>query len=87
MMFGVADEAPTPPWPAHVAAAQERARGVARQVVGLNLHAANELANRAGCRLRVVRRNGEGLVVTADLDPRRINIEVEGDTVVGASLG
>jgi hypothetical protein len=70
-----------------LAAAQERARDIARQVVGLKLHAANELANGAGCRLRIVRRNGKGLVVTADFDPRRINVEVEGDTVVGALLG
>lgn len=32
-------------------------------------------------------RDGKGATVTADLDVRRINIETEGDIVVGTSSG
>ena len=87
MMSRVTDEPRTPPWPVYIKALYERTQDIARQVVGLQLHAANELANGADRRLRVVRRNGKGLIVTADLDPRRINIETEGDIVVRASVG
>lgn len=65
-------------------AAQLRKRAVARRLVGLNLHEANELAARSGCQLPVVMRDGKGLTVTADLVTNRIDIEIEGDTVVGA---
>ena len=61
--------------------------GSARELVGLNLHDANELANRCGCHLRLVQRDGKGFTVTADLDARRINIKTEGDIVVGTSTG
>jgi hypothetical protein len=71
--------------PEHLQAVRERTQAVAHQLVGLHLHDANELANRSGCHLRVVRRDGTGLTVTADLDARRINIETEGDIVVGCS--
>jgi hypothetical protein len=67
--------------------AHERTQAVALQLVGLNLHDANELAKRSGCHLRLVQRDGKGLTVTADLDSRRIIIEIEGDIVVGASTG
>jgi hypothetical protein len=63
-------------------AAQTRRLAVARQVVGLNLHDANELADRSGCQLRVVRRDGKGADVTADFVTNRIDVEVEGDIVV-----
>lgn len=65
-------------------AAQERKRAVAVQLVGLDLDAANELAARSDCQLRVVVRDGNGLVVTADLVTNRIDVEVEGDIVVRA---
>jgi outer membrane lipoprotein SlyB len=68
-------------------AAAERTRAVGGQLVGLHLHDANELAARSGCRLRVVRRDGKGLVVTAELDLSRINVEIEGDIVVESSSG
>jgi hypothetical protein len=74
-------------WPGYVRAARERSQAVARQLVGLHVHDANVLANRAACHLRVVRRDGTGLTVTADLDAGRINIETEGDIVVGCSSG
>jgi hypothetical protein len=70
-----------------VRAALERTQAVANQLIGLNLHDANQLAARSGRQLRVVKREGNGLKVTADLATNRINIETEGDIVVAASSG
>jgi hypothetical protein len=67
--------------------AVERTRAVARQLVGLNLHDANELAARSGCQLREVKRDGKGFVVTADFCTNRINIETEGGVVVETTAG
>jgi hypothetical protein len=67
--------------------AVERTRAVARQLVGLNLHDANELAARSACLLREVRRDGEGSVITADFCTGRINIETENGVVVETSVG
>jgi hypothetical protein len=72
---------------APIRAALERTRAVGRQLVGLNLHEANELATRSGCRLRVVKRDGKTLIVTADLATNRINIETDGDVVVETFAG
>jgi len=67
--------------------ALERRAAVGRQLIGLHLDDARELATRSGYRLRVIRRDGEGLVVTADLDTGRIDVEIEHDIVVGPSAG
>jgi hypothetical protein len=45
------------------------------------------MANRSGRHLRVVRRHGKGLTVTADLRASRINIEIKGAIVIGTSTG
>jgi len=68
-------------------AALERTRAVGSQLVGLNVHDATELAARSGCRLRLVKRDGRGFVVTADLCTTRINVETEGGIVVETSAG
>ena len=68
-------------------AAPERTCAVGRQLVGLNLHDANELATRSGCQLREAQRDGKGFEVTADFCTNRIDIETEGGIVVGASPG
>ena len=81
------DEPRNPEWLEELRVASERTQAVARQLVGLSLHDANELANRSGCHLRVVRRDGKGFTVRSDLQTRRINIETEGDIVVGTSTG
>jgi hypothetical protein len=70
-----------------VGAALERTRAVGRQLIGLQLDDARELATQSGCHLRVVRRDGKGLAVTADLDTSRINVETEDDVVVMSSSG
>jgi hypothetical protein len=83
----VTDEPVNPELLEELRVARERTQAVARQLVGLSLHDANELANRSGCHLRVVRRDGQGLTVRSDLQTRRINIEIEGDIVVGTATG
>ena len=83
----VTDDPAIPEALAWMWAARERTRAVGRQLVGLNLHDANELATRSGCQLREVQRDGKGFVVTADFCTNRIDIETEGGIVVGASPG
>jgi hypothetical protein len=84
---GVPDDARIPEALDGLRAALERTQAVADQLIGLNLHDANQLAARSGRQLRVVKRDGKGLTVTADLGTNRISIETEGDIVVAASSG
>jgi hypothetical protein len=70
-----------------VRAALERTQTVGSRIVGLNLHDANDLAAQSGCQVRVVKRDGKGVPVTAELATTRINLETEGDIVVAASPG
>jgi hypothetical protein len=86
-MVRVPDDARIPEAIEWVRAALERTQAVADQLIGLNLHDANELAARSGRQLRVVRRDGKGLTVTADLGTNRIGIESQGDIVVAAHAG
>ena len=46
----------------------------AARLVGLRMPAARELANRHGCSVRVVKRNGEFLIVTQEYSAFRINV-------------
>jgi hypothetical protein len=85
--FGVPDDARIPEALEWVRAALERTQTVADQLIGLNLHDASELAARSGRQLRVVKRDGKGLTVTADLATNRIGIETQGDIVVAAHAG
>lgn len=87
IVFVVTDDARVPEGLEFLRAAPERTQAVARQLVGLPLHDANELATRSGRRPGVVKHDGNGVTVTADLDSKRINIETEGDIVVGSSSG
>ena len=86
-MVRVADDARIPEAIEWVRAALERTQAVADQLIGLNLHDANELAARSGRQLRVVKRDGRGLTVTANLGTNRISIETQGDIVVAAHAG
>ena len=85
--FGVPDDARIPEALEWVRAALESTQAVADQLIGLNLHDANELAAQSGRQLRVVKRDGKGLTVTADLATNRIGIETQGDVVVAAHAG
>lgn len=50
----------------------------AKKLKGKRLVVARELALRHGCPVRVVRRNGRDLPVTADLKPNRVNVAIKG---------
>jgi hypothetical protein len=79
-----------PQWPGgleHLKARLEHAHAVGRQLIGLRLDEARELAAASHCHLRVFRRDGSGSIVTAELDPNRITVTVEDDIVVDVSTG
>jgi hypothetical protein len=65
----------------------EHTHAVSRQLIGLRLDDARELAAASRCNLRLVRRDGPGSIVTAELDANRINVTVEDGIVVGVSTG
>jgi hypothetical protein len=53
----------------------------AQQVVGESVQGAERLAERHGCSVRVIERDGEPLAGTDDLVPSRINVVVENGLV------
>jgi hypothetical protein len=59
----------------------------ARQLVGLTLAAAVAEATSSGYLVRLAKDDGHEFVLTMDFAPQRINVEVEGSTVVAASPG
>jgi hypothetical protein len=81
------DDRPIPEGLARMLAAHERTRAVARELVGFNLHDANELVARSGRQLREVKRDGKGFEMTADFCTGRINIETENGVVVETWVG
>jgi hypothetical protein len=54
----------------------------ATALTGLGLPEAERRAERRGCSVRVVERDGESLVVTEDFRPDRVNLAVEDGEVV-----
>jgi len=54
----------------------ERRHEIGRQLIGLTVKDAREVATRSRCTLRLVRLNGKGLTVTADLGLNRIDVSV-----------
>jgi hypothetical protein len=71
----------------HLRAALERTQAVGRQLIGLHVDDARQLATRSLCHFRVLRRNGKGSIRTAELDTKRINVSTEDDIVVDFSTG
>lgn len=65
----------------------DRTRAFGRRLVGLHADEACEMATRAGYLFRVVRRDGDSLIVTMDLRTNRVNVEIEDDIVVAVSAG
>jgi hypothetical protein len=55
----------------------------ANRLIGRKLPRARHLANAHGCTVRVVKRNGEGLIITEDFSPTRIDVAVWGNRVTG----
>jgi hypothetical protein len=77
-------------WPGgleHLKARLEHTHAVSRQLIGLRLDDARELAAASRCQLRVFRRDGSGSIVTSELDANRISVTVEDDIVVDVSAG
>lgn len=68
----------------YVRAGLERRHEVGRQLIGLTVKDAREVATRSRCTLRLVRLNGNWLIVTADLDTNRIDVSVTDGIVVDA---
>ena len=62
----------------------ERRHEVGRQLIGLTVKDATEVATRSRCTLRLVRLDGKGLIVTADLRFNRVDVSVEDGIVVDA---
>jgi hypothetical protein len=71
----------------HLKARLEHTRAVSRQLIGLRLDDARELAAASRCHVRVFRRDGPGSIRTLELDANRINVTVEDDIVVEVSTG
>jgi hypothetical protein len=71
----------------HLKARLEHTHVVSRQLIGLRLDDARELAAASRCNLRVFRRDGPGSIRTSELDANRINVTVEDDIVVEVSTG
>ena len=55
----------------------------AKRLVGKRVPSARRTARRHDCSLRVTKRNGKNLIVTADYSPQRINVAVRDRRVVG----
>jgi hypothetical protein len=53
----------------------------ASATVGTKLTAARDAAETEGCSIRVAMRDGEGLALTEDFRPDRVNVAVGGDSV------
>lgn len=60
--------------------------GTQPEFVGLTESAALDLAEERGLEVRAVGRDGECFVVTDDFRDNRINLEFQGDRVVGAAI-
>jgi hypothetical protein len=60
---------------------------VPESLVGLPEMVATDLAQREGWVVRVVRRDGERMVVTQDFVSSRVNLEIDGGTVTAVSVG
>jgi hypothetical protein len=55
----------------------------ANRLIGKRLPHARDLARTHDCTLRVVKRDGEALIVTLDFSPTRIDVAVRGKRVTG----
>lgn len=72
---------------ARIGPVRRRAEAVGRTLIGRHVWDAQKLAARSKCLVRVVRRDGTGLIVTADFVPNRIDVATEDNVVVEASPG
>jgi len=60
---------------------------VADHCVNMNLEDAKKRIEKAGASCRITEVNGNGVIVTADYNPKRINLDVSNNVVVRARVG
>ena len=60
---------------------------VAQNVVGMNLEKAKSKIEKAGATWRITEFNGRSMIVTADFDTKRINIDIDAGVVIRARVG
>lgn len=60
---------------------------IAEHCVGLSKDNAKTKIEKAGAIMRVTEVDGNGLMVTAEYDPRRINLDIHKNLVVRARVG
>ena len=60
---------------------------VAESCVNLTLEEAKKKIKKAGAEPRITEVNGNGLIVSADFNPKRINLDVNNDIVIRARVG
>jgi CYTH domain-containing protein len=60
---------------------------VAQNVIGISLEKAKTKIEKAGATWRITEFNGRSLIVTADLNLKRINIDVNDGVVIRARVG
>jgi hypothetical protein len=71
---------------AWIAPGRKRAEAVSRQLIGLRVEDARELAARSQCLVRVIRRDGTSSPVTLALVPHRIDVSTEDDIIVDIEM-
>lgn len=55
------------------------------EFVGKTLEQAKEMADEANLQLRIVEKDGQGMCITCECRPYRVNIVVVGDVITGIS--
>lgn len=60
---------------------------IAEHCIGLHKDKAKQKIEKAGAIMRVTEVDGNGLMVTADYNASRINVEITRNVVVGARVG
>jgi hypothetical protein len=66
---------------------EARAASSALQIVGLDLDAARQRVEAVGLVLRIVRSDGQSLIVTEDYRIDRVNVTLEAGVVIAADIG
>ena len=60
---------------------------VAKSCVNLTLEEAKKKIEKAGATVRITEVNGNGVIVSADYDPKRINLDIHNNIVIRARVG
>jgi len=58
-----------------------------KDLLGLTEHQAKTIINDSGYTPRVTKRNGDYFVITMDYQMSRVNLKIEDDVVVSATIG